>query len=172
MREHDRMIACELEPRAAAALARHLGRDKRAKPVAIDGWQALKAYIPPAERRGLVLIDPPFEDPAEFAKLADRLSEAHRKWATGVYAVWYPVKGAASVPFIRQLRQAVLPKLLRVELHVAAPHPEQLTGSGLAIVNAPWRLKDELAVMLPGLLTGLQCERSGDVVIAEMGDKI
>jgi 23S rRNA (adenine2030-N6)-methyltransferase len=172
MRAQDRLTACELEPHAAAALARHLRSDKRAKAVTLDGWQALKAYIPPVERRGLVLIDPPFEDHDEFAKLADRLAEAQRKWATGIYAVWYPVKGAAASPFLRKLRQAGLPKLLRTELHVTAPQPDTLTGSGLIIINPPWRLQDELRVMLPGLLSALQCEKSGQVVTEQIGDKI
>src|SRR4051812_23914305 len=87
MRHHDRLAACELEPHAAAALTRHLRSDRRAKAIAIDGWQALKAYVPPVERRGCVLIDPPFEDAEEFAKLAERLTEAHRRWATGTFVV-------------------------------------------------------------------------------------
>ena len=69
IRPQDRLIACELEPRAAAALEGVL-RDRRAKVVAIDGWTALGAYVPPKERRGVVLVDPPFEQAADFARLA------------------------------------------------------------------------------------------------------
>jgi 23S rRNA (adenine2030-N6)-methyltransferase len=172
MRPQDRLTACELEPHAAAALGRHLRSDRRAKAIAIDGWQALKAYVPPVERRGVVLIDPPFEDADEFDKLLPRLVEAHRKWATGTYMVWYPIKGSASSGFVRRLRQADLPKLLRAELHVAAPDAEKLTGSGLIILNPPWRLRDELRILLPGLLAALQCETSGRSVIEQTGDKI
>jgi 23S rRNA (adenine2030-N6)-methyltransferase len=172
MRGQDRLAACELEPHAAAALVRHLRSDRRAKAVAIDGWQALKAYIPPVERRGVVLIDPPFEDADEFAKLAPRLVEALRKWATGTFVVWYPIKGVGSSAFIRRLRQADVPKVLRAELHVAAAQPDKLTGSGLVIVNPPWRLRDELRVLLPGLLSALQCEKSGRSLIEQTDDKI
>jgi len=172
MRRQDRLTACELEPHAAAALTRHLGHDKRAKAIAIDGWQALNAYVPPVERRGVVLIDPPFEDADEFDKLAARLGAAHRKWSTGTYVVWYPIKGSEPVAFIRRLRQAALPKLLRAEMHIAAAQSDKFTGSGLVIVNPPWRLQDELKILLPGLLCALQYERSGRSVIEQTGDKI
>src|SRR5215470_10952369 len=92
LRAQDRLIACELEPNAAAALVRNLGRDRRAKAVAIDGWTALNAYVPPPERRGLVLVDPPFEDEGDFARLVRGLEAAHRKWAGGSYLLWYPIK--------------------------------------------------------------------------------
>jgi 23S rRNA (adenine2030-N6)-methyltransferase len=80
LRPQDRLIACELEPVAAAALARYLARDARCKAVAIDGWTALNAYVPPKERRGLVVVDPPFEETSEFARLAQGLETAHCKW--------------------------------------------------------------------------------------------
>src|SRR5215813_3092277 len=92
LRPQDRLVACELEPNAAAALARYLHGDRRSKAVTIDGWTALNAYVPPPERRGLALIDPPFEDAADFPRLAHALAAAHRKWASGSYLVWYPIK--------------------------------------------------------------------------------
>ena len=95
LRPQDRLIACEREPNAARALIARLRGDKRAKAVAIDGYTALNAYVPPKERRGLVLIDPPFEQPDEFEQLAQALAGAHRKWPTGLYALWYPVKDDA-----------------------------------------------------------------------------
>jgi len=81
IRPQDRLIACELEPRAAAALKGVL-RDRRATVLAIDGWTALGAYVPPKERRGVVLVDPPFEEPADFTRLASALAAAHRKPAS------------------------------------------------------------------------------------------
>ncbi len=95
LRPQDRLIACELVPAAAAALARALGKDRRAKVITIDGWTALAAYVPPRERRGLVLIDPPFEASGEFDRLVEHLARAHRKWATGTYLLWYPIKDVA-----------------------------------------------------------------------------
>ncbi len=117
LRRQDRLIACELEPKAAAALTAHLRGDPRAKSLAIDGWTALAAYVPPKERRGLVLIDPPFEQPDEFSNLTKGLETAHRKWPTGSYLLWYPIKDAAEVAsFARRLAGLRIGKMLRVEL--------------------------------------------------------
>jgi 23S rRNA (adenine2030-N6)-methyltransferase len=122
LRPQDRLIACELEPNAAAALARNLRRDPRSKAVAIDGWTALNAYVPPKERRGPVLIDPPFEDAADFPRVAHGLAAAHRKWPSGIYLLWYPIKErAAPDALARRLRQSSMGKILRAELRVAVP---------------------------------------------------
>ena len=94
--------------------------DARAKAIAIDGWTALTAYVPPVERRGVVLIDPPFEQPDEFARLAQGLAAAHRKWPTGIYLLWYPIKDQAEVAaFARRLARLGIAKMLRVELIAA-----------------------------------------------------
>jgi 23S rRNA (adenine2030-N6)-methyltransferase len=93
LRPQDRLIACELEPNAAVSLAGGLRGDNRIKTIEIDGWTALSAYVPPPERRGLVLVDPPFEEEADFHRLSHDMAAAHRKWATGIYALWYPIKG-------------------------------------------------------------------------------
>jgi 23S rRNA (adenine2030-N6)-methyltransferase len=153
LRRQDRLIACELEPRAAAALERELASDNRAKAIAIDGWTALTAYLPPVERRGVVLIDPPFEQPDEFARLGERLAAAHRKWPTGIYLLWYPIKDPAEVQgFSRGLVRLGIAKMLRVELILPTAGPDTgLRGSGLIAVNPPWTLHDELRAVLPVL---------------------
>jgi 23S rRNA (adenine2030-N6)-methyltransferase len=153
LRRQDRLIACELEPKAAAALEHALTGDRRAKAIAIDGWTALAAYVPPKERRGLVLIDPPFEQPNEFARLAQALSAAHRKWPTGTYLLWYPIKDEAEVAdFAHGLARRGIAKMLRAELILPTPGPDTgLRGSGLIAVNPPWTLHDELKVLLPAL---------------------
>lgn len=152
MRPQDRLVACELEPHAAAALARHL-RDPRVKTLAIDGWTALTAYVPPTERRGLVLVDPPFEQPDEFARLAASAAEAHRKWATGCYVLWYPIKDRTGPDRLaKAMRRAGIGKALRAELVVSPPAATgPLAGSGLIVINPPWPLEAELKVMLPVL---------------------
>jgi 23S rRNA (adenine2030-N6)-methyltransferase len=151
MRPQDRLIACELEPRAAAALKANLRADRRAKAIAIDGFVGLNAYLPPKERRGLVLIDPPFEDPDEFARLAKTLEDAHRKWATGIYLAWYPRKDPqATRALASRVARSNLTNVMRVELDLGGA-PTRLAGAGLLIVNPPWRLADELSVMLPAL---------------------
>jgi 23S rRNA (adenine2030-N6)-methyltransferase len=161
MRPQDRLTACELEPHAAAALVRNLKGDKRAKSVEIDGFSALKAYLPPAERRGLVLIDPPFEDKEEFDRLVTMIEVTQQKWPTGVYAIWYPVKDAAAPAFVKNVRRLGIPKVLRVELHVTAPQSDRLTACGLLVINPPWRLADELAQLMPELVKLLRREGGG-----------
>jgi 23S rRNA (adenine2030-N6)-methyltransferase len=157
LRSQDRLIACELEPTAAQALTRNLARERRAKAIAIDGWMALNAYVPPPERRGLVLVDPPFEDSEDFGRLARALGRAHRKWPGGTYLFWYPIKGrSAPDGLVRDLRRLSIPKILRAELCVGeTPSEGSLGGCGLIIVNPPWQLDNELSVMLPALAAAL-----------------
>jgi 23S rRNA (adenine2030-N6)-methyltransferase len=153
LRPQDRLIACELEPRAAVSLARNLGRDLRVKAIAIDGWTALAAYIPPKERRGLVLVDPPFEQRNEFTRLLDALQTAHRKWPTGIYMAWYPIKQQHETEaFARKVGKSGIEKVLRAEMSFAAPvDTAKLRGSGLLVVNPPWMLERELQSLLPVL---------------------
>jgi 23S rRNA (adenine2030-N6)-methyltransferase len=163
LRTQDRLLACELEPGAAAALAHHLRGEARAKVVTIDGWTALSAYLPPKERRGAVLIDPPFEQPNEFARLADGLARAHRKWATGTYLAWYPIKDRHDAEaFGRRVSRTGIPKMLRAELTIAPGRTtERLAGTGLIVINPPWTLEAELAVLLPALAQVLGRDRPG-----------
>jgi 23S rRNA (adenine2030-N6)-methyltransferase len=163
LRPQDRLLACELEPGAASALTHRLRGDPRVKVVTIDGWTALAAYLPPKQRRGAVLIDPPFEQPGEFARLADGLARAHRKWATGTYLAWYPIKDRRdSDAFGRKLARIGIPKVLRAELTVVPERAaDRLAGTGLIVVNPPWTLEAELAVLLPALAGVLGREHPG-----------
>jgi 23S rRNA (adenine2030-N6)-methyltransferase len=163
LRPQDRLIACELEPKAQAALTRAMQRDPRVKTLAIDGWTALSAYVPPTERRGLVLTDPPFERDDDFPRLAQGLAAAHRKWATGQYLLWYPVKGSTEPDTLaKRLRRLGIPKILRAELIVSSlSDPTRLNGSGLIIVNPPWTLEAELRLLLPVLADVLGREKQG-----------
>jgi 23S rRNA (adenine2030-N6)-methyltransferase len=153
LRPQDRLIACELEPQAAAALARNLRGDARIKTLAVDGWTALAAYLPPKERRGLVLVDPPFEQDSDFFRLSRALAAAHRKWSTGIYALWYPIKGRGEPDALaKRLRRLGVARILRAELTVAPlADPTRLNGSGLILVNPPWPLESELSALLPAL---------------------
>lgn len=153
LRPQDRLIACELEPQAAAALANNMRGDPRIKTLAVDGWTALSAYVPPKERRGLVLVDPPFEEDSDFRRLAQGLEAAHRKWPTGLYMLWYPIKSRGEPDALaKRLRRLGLPKTLRAELTVKPlGDPSRLNGSGLILVNPPWTLERELATLLPAL---------------------
>jgi 23S rRNA (adenine2030-N6)-methyltransferase len=153
LRPQDRLIACEIEPQSAIALRQNLRGDTRIKTLEIDGWTALGAYVPPKERRGLVLVDPPFELDSDFFRLARGLAAAHRKWATGIYALWYPIKGRSEPDALaKSLRRLGIGKMLRAELIVAPlSDPTRLNGCGLILVNPPWTLESELSALLPAL---------------------
>jgi 23S rRNA (adenine2030-N6)-methyltransferase len=154
LRPQDRLIACELEPRAALALSRTLRRQAQIKVVQIDGWTALNAYVPPKQRRGLVIVDPAYEQSDEFARLADAVAAAHRKWPTGIYLMWYPIKSRDGPDRLaRMLRRASIEKCLRIEFTVAAPQPEGgLSACGVIVINPPWKLAAELEILGPALV--------------------
>ncbi len=153
LRSQDRLIACELEPKSAAMLAAVLRGDRRVKALAIDGWTAIGAYLPPKERRGLVLIDPPFEDPSDFVRLSEALEVAHRKWPTGIYMLWYPIKAREAPGMLaRRLQRLGIAQALRCELMLGASRVDAgLGGSGLIVVNPPFTLEADLRILLPAL---------------------
>jgi 23S rRNA (adenine2030-N6)-methyltransferase len=121
--------------------------------IELDGWLALGAQLPPKEKRGLVLVDPPFEEGGEFARMVDGLKKAHRRWPGGIYAFWYPIKDRAAVErFGQSLREAGIPKILDVTLSIRSPSVEpRLDGCGMAVVNPPYVLHQELSEILPVL---------------------
>jgi 23S rRNA (adenine2030-N6)-methyltransferase len=153
-RPQDRLVACELEPRAAAMLAATLRGDRRAKALTIDGWTAIGAYVPPKERRGLVLVDPPFEQPADFLRLSEELTAAHRKWPTGIYMLWYPIKTREPADALaRRLQRLGIAKILRCEIMLHPPRADAgLAGSGLILLNPPFTLEADLRILLPALV--------------------
>lgn len=148
----DRVVACERHPEDAKVLRVSAPRNVRV--VEGDGYRTLMSLLPPREKRGLVLIDPPFEDPAEFERLAQAFVAAHRKWPTGVYVLWLPVKDDAGLArFEAELASAGIKKLLRVTLDVA--RAEGLRKTGLILCNAPYTFATEWRASLPALARAL-----------------
>ncbi|HKS87084.1 MAG TPA: 23S rRNA (adenine(2030)-N(6))-methyltransferase RlmJ [Pseudolabrys sp.] len=147
LRPQDRLVACELEPKAATALARNLRGDSRIKTLRIDGWTALNAYVPPKERRGVVLVDPSYEADNDFTRLFSELMAGYRKWPTGIYLLWYPIKGRGNPDLLaRRFRRSGLQKALRAEIQVGPlSDPSRLNGCGLIVVNPPWTLEQDLS---------------------------
>jgi 23S rRNA (adenine2030-N6)-methyltransferase len=157
MRPGDRLVVNEAHPEDAARLAALFANDRAVKVMTLDGWTALKALLPPKERRGVVLVDPPFEEPGEFKRLIDGLVAAHRRFATGTVILWYPIKDERLVrAFQRDAAALAIPKLLSAELLIRAPSSAgELAGSGLLILNPPFTLEAQLAVLLPYLAATL-----------------
>ena len=162
LRDSDRLMVCELQNAEIASLRQLFARDARVAVHQRDGYQAMSALLPPPEKRGLVLIDPPFEaQEQEFRVIEEALAAAHKRFANGVYAVWYPIKLRQSVlPFHRWLKESGMRKVLVAEICV---HPDnsalRLNGCGMAIVNAPYKLDRTLAEILPTLATTLAQSR-------------
>lgn len=160
-RPQDRLSAMELHPEDNRVLARQFDGDYQVRVTELDGWLALGAHLPPKEKRGLVLVDPPFELENEYERLVDGLAKAYRRFSTGVYCLWYPIKkGAPIAEFHEALKALDIPKTLCAELSVKSDRDTTgLSGSGLVIVNPPYTLKDELHLLLPELKTILAQDR-------------
>ena len=152
LRPGDRGVFVELHPVDVETLRERYSRDARAKVVHLDGWTAINAMVPPPERRGLVLIDPPYEVPGEIERLGLHLAKAVRKWPTGIFLAWYPIKDAGAVDrMVQELDRALQRPALRLDLMVDRTDGARLAGTGLIVVNPPWRLAEEAALFLPAL---------------------
>ncbi len=162
MRIDDRMACCELHPEEADGL-RHLFRGDRRVGVHLrDGWEALRALLPPKEKRGLVLIDPPFEDPQEFAALARGLAAGWRRFRPGMFAAWYPIKQRAPVrQFMTDVRDGGIRDVVAAEFLLREPvDPSRLNGCGMLLVNPPYRFEQEVPPILAALLDRLGDRRT------------
>lgn len=168
LRPQDRLVANELHSEDGHDLAASLGRDRRVRATAVDGYAALAAFVPPRERRGLVLVDPAFENAGEWDRMETALRKAYRKWATGVFVLWYPIKDpAVADAFAARFRDGAIAKVLRLELLVE-PAPRHgahatpaLIGCGLLVVNPPFVLEDEAKTVLPFFAERLGRGRAG-----------
>jgi 23S rRNA (adenine2030-N6)-methyltransferase len=153
LRPQDRLVACELHEEDAEELRRQLFPYRRAQTHCRDGYEALAAFLPPAEKRGLVLIDPPFEQPDEFDRIAKALKNAHARWPQGMLMLWYPVKERPAIwRFHEALIASGIPKILMAEfVYNEETQADRLNGSGLILVNPPWRMDEKLRQLFPAL---------------------
>jgi 23S rRNA (adenine2030-N6)-methyltransferase len=153
LRPGDRFVACELHPADALTLKREFAGDKAVDVRQSDGYHAIRATLPPPERRALVLVDPPFEATDEFERLTRALRAGLRRLATGCYAVWYPIKDQAAVAsFIESFADV---KTLRLELSVPPAVPGKLAACGLLVINPPWKFEEAMAEALPWIARAL-----------------
>jgi len=166
MRESDRAVLCELQPDEAAQLKKLFAHDARVGVHQRDGYAAIGGLVPPKERRGLVLIDPPFEaQEGEFRAIEAALATAYSRWATGIYAIWYPIKLREQTrPFHRWFASNKIGKALVVEL-LRQPDDSalRLNGCGMVIVNPPWQFDQQLRRLMPVLQDRLKASGPGQV---------
>ena len=153
LRPGDHAILIEKHPDDAAVLSDRYNAVGTMKVLAGDGWALLPGLIPPPERRGLVLIDPPYEEPDEFAAAVSRLRRAVRKWPTGIFALWYPLKSLREADAIdAEVTTGLGANVARLELWVEPPGRfTRLAGTGLVVVNPPWHLDEDARCLLPAL---------------------
>lgn len=150
MRPIDRMIACELHPEDAQTLKNHFKGDRQVAVHQTDGYKALKAFLPPPEKRGLVHIDPPYEDREEFINLTRWLALTHQRWPTGMYLVWYPIKDRRPITrFYEEMAGSGIKRVLVCELNLNPDNtPAALNGSGLLIINPPYEADRKIRSIL------------------------
>jgi len=163
LRPTDRLVLSELNKSDCAALAERCAADPRVTVHLMDGYQSLKAHLPPPERRGLVLVDSSFDRAGEFKRLADALAAAHERWATGIYALWYPLMASTAMrAFERDVVATGIRKVLQLELAV---RPEGwalgMHGCGMLVVNPPFGFDDESQTILAWLWPALAVENQG-----------
>lgn len=158
-RPQDRLVLCELREDDAEALEYELRGHERTSVHVMDGYTALKAMLPPPERRALVLIDPPFEAKGEFSAVLSGLRDALRRFPGGTYAVWYPVtERARTDEFHRAVIELAVPALV-VELAVAGDSSAvRMKGCGVMVLNPPWRIEEEIRPILPELVGALRVD--------------
>ena len=167
MRAQDSIVLNELHPEDFASAGRRYASDRRVLVTALDADVAIKAQLPPPERRGLVLIDPPYEQKDEAALAVAMLADGLRRFATGVFALWYPVKAdRIDEAILRDVKALGVAATLRVEMRVReAFDGGGLAGSGLVIVNTPWKLDDELRGVVPALAQRLGLGKWGQATV-------
>lgn len=163
LRPQDRMLLLELQPDESAQLKTVFMGDRQVTVVAQDGYAGLKAFLPPKEKRGLVLIDPPYESDREYDQVIKGLRIAHTRWDSGIFAMWYPIKSRPPVErFHRALLASGIHKILVIEF---CPYPEdssfRLNGCGVVVVNPSWKLDEMLQALLPKLLVVLEQHPAG-----------
>lgn len=163
MRTQDRMVVCELQPQEHLLLKAQFANDKQTAVHHMDGFLALKAYLPPREHRGLILIDPPYENPDEYTRIASTLPDALKRFENGIYVIWYPIKEKTLVErFHRTIRQQIKQPIFIIELSIYPYLPNHLAGCGLCVINPPWQFDQSVQKILPSLWKALTINKQGE----------
>jgi 23S rRNA (adenine2030-N6)-methyltransferase len=170
LRPQDRAIFVELIASEARAISRDIDSAGKIRMETGDGYEALRSFLPPEERRGLVLIDPPYESIDEFKSLLEAFADAHRRWQNGTFLMWYPIRSALQRSRIHARFEALrIPKMLAADVAI---HRDDagigLAGSGLVIVNPPYGADDYLRKAYSALHEGLASTGSGYVEVTRL----
>ncbi|ACS83831.1 23S rRNA (adenine(2030)-N(6))-methyltransferase RlmJ [Musicola paradisiaca] len=163
LREQDTLNLTELHPTDFSLLRQEFARDDRARVVREDGYLQLKSRLPPAARRGVILIDPPYELKTDYQAVVDGIQEGYRRFATGVYALWYPVVLRQQIKrLLKALEETGIRRILQIELAVLPDSDRHgMTASGMIVINPPWKLEAQMKSLLPWLHQVLVPEGTG-----------
>lgn len=163
LRPQDRALFTELHPSDYPLLRNNFKDYANISTKRDDGFQQVKATLPPKERRGLVLIDPPYELKEDYDLVVKAIEEGYKRFATGIYAIWYPVVWRQNIKrMIRQLEQTGIRKILQIELSVRPDSDQRgMTASGMIVINPPWQLASQMRELLPQLQQLLVPEGTG-----------
>ncbi|MGJ7073908.1 23S rRNA (adenine(2030)-N(6))-methyltransferase RlmJ [Morganella morganii] len=167
LRDHDKLNISELHPSDFPLLRNEFSRDNRARVVRENGYQQLKSQLPPLSRRGFVLIDPPYELKSDYQAVVKGIQEGHRRFATGTYAVWYPVVLRQQIKrMVKDFQATGIRKILQIELAVRPDSDQRgMTASGMIVINPPWKLESQIKSVLPWLHKVLVPEGTGHTLV-------
>ena len=173
LRKIDRLSAYEMNPEAFPVLADQFAGDYQTRVYNSDGWLVSVSPIPPKEGRGLILVDPPFEDGKDFDRMIKMLNESSRRWAGGVVALWYPVRRRDHTDeWLGTLKSLKFRNLLNLELYVRNPRPSgMMNGCGMVILNPPFVLREEMETILPWLSDTLKQDKGWGYRIQDLSGR-
>lgn len=174
LRPDDRMACCELHPEDADTLRRFFHGHEAVSVHRRDAWEALRGLLPPKQKRGLVLIDPPFEDPEEFSKLAEGLALGYSRFRTGIFTAWYPIKKQARVrQFLTAMRDSGIRDIVTAEFLLREPlDPARLNGCGLLTINPPFQFEAAATAILEALLSAIGTGEPGQgIAVSRIADE-
>ncbi|MBS9429276.1 23S rRNA (adenine(2030)-N(6))-methyltransferase RlmJ [Photorhabdus luminescens] len=167
LRQDDRFNLTELHPSDFPLLRNEFSRDNRARVVREDGYQQLKSQLPPPSRRGFILIDPPYELKSDYQAVVQAIQEGYKRFATGVYALWYPVVLRQQIKrLVKELEATGIRRILQIELAVRPDSDQRgMTASGMIVINPPWKLEQQMKSVLPWLHQVLVPEGIGHTLV-------
>ncbi len=168
LREQDSLQLTELHPSDYPLLRSEFQKDSRARVEKADGFQQLKAKLPPVSRRGLILIDPPYEMKTDYQAVVSGIAEGYKRFATGIYALWYPVVLRQQIKrMIHDLEATGIRKILQIELAVLPDSDRRgMTASGMIVINPPWKLEQQMNNVLPWLYSKLVPAGTGHATLS------
>ncbi|MCO6552198.1 MAG: 23S rRNA (adenine(2030)-N(6))-methyltransferase RlmJ [Gilliamella sp.] len=170
LREQDKLNLTELHPTDYPLLKQEFSKDKRTKVLREDGFSQLKSKLPPLSRRGIILIDPSYEIKDDYQKIPAALFEAYKRFATGVYLIWYPVVSRTQTQkMIDNIINLGIKRISQFELAIKPDNNQKgMTASGMIVINPPWKLHEQMRTILPWLKTTLDVEQTGNFIIREL----